>query len=157
MIAWEKYQNVKELLARGTMSHRKIAEASGVSRNTVCSIAHEHNKQYRERRHEEILLGIRKLNGNRSGSYVDYTIPLPTGVCPTCGKIGFLPCVVCGARAEDSREKRAARSMGDGGRNGNYSLQLDLPEETMERVKVLRERKRRLGTFWPQPKHHGVS
>lgn len=95
MLAPERVAEVKRLLAEGSLSQRRIAKQTGVSRATVGAIASGKRPDYSIRRPEE-------------------TDPLtPTGPpsrCKGCGGMVYLPCRVCYVRRLKARRKAVERA-----------------------------------------------
>lgn len=84
MIAPAVVREIRDLLAGGGLSQRKIAQRVGVSRGTVNAIARGKRPDYLPRRQP-----------------ADGLIP-PSGPprrCPGCGGMVQMPCLVCHLRA----------------------------------------------------------
>ncbi len=99
MIAGTVVDLVRQLLADGTLSQRKIAKLTGVSRGSVAAIASGRRPDYAER--------VPSIEEEE-----------PTGPperCPVCGGMVFMPCKLCQTRqamAED-RRLRSKRGMAE--------------------------------------------
>jgi len=91
MIAAAVEREIRELLAEGTVSQRKIAQRLGVSRGTVNAIACGRRPDYAARRREPPSGWIPP-----SG--------LPTR-CPGCGGLVQMPCLACHVRAIMRRQR----------------------------------------------------
>jgi len=90
MIARNVVAEIRELLLRGELSQRKIAEQVGVSRGTVSAIARGKRPE-RPRR--------------RSRRFVDYVPPRgPAMRCHTCGGKVQMPCLRCYLESLPSRK-----------------------------------------------------
>ena len=119
MISKAVKREIKHLLEIGGMSHREIAERAGVSRQTVTSV----NKRgpvgikevIKEVITEEVIGGIR----NR---------------CSTCGALVYGECYECRLKEAKKNGEIPRVYIGTGG-----SLDFDLLDEEMERLKELRE------------------
>lgn len=95
MISPEKVAQVKELLARGDLSHRKIATITSISRATIGAIASGKRPDYENRPHPE------------SDAY----LPIgPVARCPRCGGNVHLPCLLCHVRQIKAAERALARA-----------------------------------------------
>jgi len=87
MIAPTVIDSIRQLLAEGRLSQRRIAKSLGVSRGTVASVADGRRPDYealrrrREESRQPLVLG-------------------PLGRCPTCGGMVHRPCRLCSLRAE---------------------------------------------------------
>jgi len=77
--------DIRRMLAQGELSHRKIAEQTGVSRGTVGAIA----------------LGRRPDRDDRRQTFPgDAAAPHgPPRRCPGCGGMVLMPCLLCHVRA----------------------------------------------------------
>lgn len=85
MIAPSVVQEVRRLLAEGSLSQRKIAKIAGISRGTVGAIASGRRPDYVSRRPTE-----------------RDEFPEPAGPpqrCSGCGGMVYMPCRLCHARA----------------------------------------------------------
>ncbi len=88
MIADAVVSEIRDLLLAGGLSQRKIAQRLGVSRGTVCAIAHGKRPDYAHRRPP------------------NNTFTPPSGLpvrCPGCGGMVQAPCLLCHVRAIKSR------------------------------------------------------
>ncbi|MBI3838414.1 MAG: hypothetical protein HY288_10840 [Planctomycetia bacterium] len=95
MIALVKIKEAQRLLAEGKLSHRKIAQATGISRATVGAIASGRRPDYEARQRA-------RASANE---------PLgPLGRCPGCGGLVYMPCRLCGARKAKEHEQEVARA-----------------------------------------------
>jgi hypothetical protein len=87
MLTQSVVEQVRDLLAEGLLSQRKIASRVGISRTTVGAIA----------------------QGKRpdcQSPFETYDLPEPVGPprrCPTCGGLVFMPCLLCHIRAMKPR------------------------------------------------------
>ena len=84
MIANAVVREIRDLLAGGELSQRKIARRVGVSRGTVNAIARGSRPNYAARRREP------------AGDFI-----APTGLpvrCPGCGGMVQMPCLLCRVR-----------------------------------------------------------
>jgi len=85
MIAGAVVSEIRDLLAAGTLSQRKIAQLVGVSRGTVNAIAR----------------GRRPTHAARRSQRADGFI-MPHGRpqrCPGCGGMVYMPCLLCYVRS----------------------------------------------------------
>ena len=80
MIAEEKIRDVETMLARGTMSQRRIAEATGISRGTISMIAKG------TRTIQVKTVDPDELPDSENG---------PPVRCVTCGAMVCMPCLLC--------------------------------------------------------------
>jgi hypothetical protein len=112
MIAPSVVEKIRELLAEGKLSQRKIARAVGVSRGTVDGIAS----------------GRRADPAPRSGD--EFEEPLgPLGRCPECGGRVYMPCRLCRVRnTAESSSSRPRRVLPD-----DAPVGLQLKEEHQRR------------------------
>lgn len=85
-------REVKQLLANGQLSHRKIAAKVGVSRGTVGAVAR----------------GVRDERWPKK-SDVWETTHGPAQRCPSCGARVYMPCRLCKVRAAVARERESAK------------------------------------------------
>ncbi len=95
MISVYMVNDIRNLLAEGNLSQRKIANQLGVSRGTVSAIAcgkrHDYTVRCRQRPHD------------------DFAPTGPVRRCPECGAMVLMPCLACRIRAmkrEGGRGKR---------------------------------------------------
>jgi len=95
MIAPAMIDSIRELLAAGQLSQRKIARRLGVSRGTVAGVAAGRRPDYEAIR--------RKREESRQ------PIPLgPLGRCATCGGLVYQPCRLCELRRQLAKLPRRA-------------------------------------------------
>jgi hypothetical protein len=129
MIAPQRVEEVKALLADGRWSYRKIAAMTRVSRGTIGAIAS----------------GKRREPQPKPSSWND-EIEGPAGPpqrCPDCGGMVFMPCILCRTQAKVAaspllRAMKRARSRLLGPR-----LRLELKPIHQARYEEVRRRKRR--------------
>ena len=96
MIAAAVVREIRDLLAEGGLSQRKIAGQTGVSRGTVNAIARGKRPDYATR---------------RPGPGADFTSPGgPPTRCPGCGGMVQMPCLLCQVRAIKQRRRLQGRS-----------------------------------------------
>jgi hypothetical protein len=88
MIAPEMVLEVRRLLATGTLSQRKIARLTNISRATISAIASGKRPDYEPRPRDD---------------EPDRPIGPPIR-CPSCGGRVYLPCRLCRIRAIKRRE-----------------------------------------------------
>lgn len=81
MIAPEKFEEIRALLAEGKLSQRAIARRVGVSRNTVAAIARNKRPCYRKAMEQAAQEG--------------QTARRRKGRCPICRSLVVLPCLAC--------------------------------------------------------------
>ncbi len=96
MLEMAVVREIRDLLATGELSQRKIARRIGVSRGTVNAIAQ----------------GKRPDDGARHGGSADELFR-PQGLperCPGCGGMVLMPCLACHVRT--IRDRRTAHSLG---------------------------------------------
>ncbi len=99
MLAWEKVEEIRRLLADEAWSHRRIAVALGVGRSTVGRIARgEYAPASTDPEEDE---EERELFAPPSG---------PHRRCPRCGAKVQLPCLACRVRLWDMVERLAKGS-----------------------------------------------
>ncbi|MCA9229789.1 MAG: hypothetical protein KDA57_04000 [Planctomycetales bacterium] len=85
-------EEIRRLLDEGQLSHRKIAAKLNVSRGTVGAIASGRRGIYgREPDLSSNVLPCQDLTPER---------------CSSCGAMVYKPCVLCNARAYQSRQQR---------------------------------------------------
>jgi hypothetical protein len=125
MIPAKIVAEVQRLLVQPGLSHRKIAQITGVSRGSVGAIA--------------------------SGKRPDYAMPRsagaedceePTGPprrCPGCGGMVYMPCVLCRVR-ETTAARRQFAAVED-----RDSLDVNLRPEHRARFEVVLARRREMG------------
>ncbi len=85
MLAEAVVEKIRDLLADGALSQRKIAWRLGVSRGTVNAISQG-----------------RRPDHSPTGAAEAETFPFPQGVprrCPGCGGMVQMPCLLCYVRA----------------------------------------------------------
>jgi len=81
MIASDIVREIRQMLAEGSLSQRAIAERMGVSRGTVCAIAHGKRRDYPPQ-------FFRKD--------INFTAPAGRPVrCSGCGGLVQMPCLAC--------------------------------------------------------------
>ena len=80
MIAEEKIREAETLLAKGKVSHRKIAIITGLSRGTISLIANGKRKIY-----------VKTIDPDMPGE----PEKSPPVRCPTCGGMVRMPCLLC--------------------------------------------------------------
>jgi hypothetical protein len=125
MIPLCKITQIQDMLNAG-ISYRKITVMAGVSRGTISRVA---NGEITNRRR-------RKTDSNFS-RYVDSSPRLlPKRICPTCGIVGYHPCVACRAIDGDNSEKRIARLEADQVNTADLDLKLDEQETNNLRLLV---------------------
>jgi DNA transposition AAA+ family ATPase len=91
VIAAAVVDQVRDLLAAGVISQRKIAQRVGVSRGTVNAIARGKRTDYVAR---------------QAVSEADFTPPGgPPVRCPECGGMVQMPCLLCYVRAIKQRAR----------------------------------------------------
>ena len=94
MISVYMANDIRNLLAEGALSQRKIAKQLGVSRGTVNAIA----------------LGKRTDRMTPRRSLDDDQMPTgPVKRCPECGYMVIMPCLACRIRAMKRRMKGERR------------------------------------------------
>ena len=91
MIASVAVEEIKQLLRDGSLSQRKIARRTGVSRGTVNAIALGTRKDGRPQRRKE------------GGEFVPPSGPFVR--CPLCGGRVQMPCLLCRVRSSKEREQ----------------------------------------------------
>jgi hypothetical protein len=96
MIATAMVQEIQRLLDSGTLSQRRIAKLTRVSRATVGAIAAGKRPDYAERRRE------RELEYERCDG--------PPGRCAGCGGMVYLPCRLCRVRKIKEQEQAVLRA-----------------------------------------------
>jgi hypothetical protein len=92
MLAEAVVEKIRDLLAEGGLSQRKIARRLGVSRGTVNAISQGRRPDY-----------------SGSGGGEGETFPFPQGVprrCPGCGGMVQMPCLLCYVRALGRVDRR---------------------------------------------------
>lgn len=127
MIAPSVIDSIRELLAEGRLSQRKIAKSLGVSRGVVASVADGRRPDYEALR--------RRREENRQ--------PLPLGPvvrCPTCGGRVHWPCRLCALR-----ERLAGAPPRDVDRRPTEPLGLELRGEARARYEAIHLRRMRQG------------
>ena len=90
MIASAVVSEIRDLLAEGALSQRRIAQRLGVSRGTVNAIARGRRPDYDSRRRGPAADGFMAPGG------------LPQR-CPGCGGMVQMPCLLCHVRAVKRR------------------------------------------------------
>jgi transcriptional regulator with XRE-family HTH domain len=101
VIAAGVVEEIRDLLAEGALSQRKIAQRMGVSRGTVNAIA---------RGRRPVYASGRRVPG------IDFIPPSGRPVrCPGCGGMVQMPCLLCYLRAIGRRERLAGRSLRQAG------------------------------------------
>ncbi len=121
MIPEQLVDHIKQHLAAGQLSQRKIARALGVSRATVGLIATGQRPDYAERR----------LQQEEDATWFGDLGPLMR--CPECGGRVYMPCRLCRVRALNEAETQARREV----RRRNVRVELQ------ELLIALREKYRR--------------
>jgi hypothetical protein len=96
MLAPDRVELAKRLLAEGRLSQRKIAAVTGMSRASITAIALERRTD-RQRRPAELP------EDDDLG---------PLARCGGCGGLVHLPCRLCQLRSRLALERRAARLAG---------------------------------------------
>ena len=95
MITADLVEQVERLLAKGKLSHRKIARITGVSRGTIGAIA----------------TGRRRIQPRRMCFWEEEPLVpnVPPQRCPDCGGMVYMPCRLCRTRKEMAKlpNKRA--------------------------------------------------
>ncbi|HLA85987.1 MAG TPA: hypothetical protein VJL29_14440 [Thermoguttaceae bacterium] len=131
MIATDVIDAIRELLAEGRMSRRRIARTLGVSRGVVAGVAEGRRPDYdamRRRREEN-------------------TQPLALGPlrrCPTCGGMVHVPCRLCALREQLLETARnTARRMPD--LRLTEPLGLELHGEARSRYEAIHSRRMQQG------------
>ncbi len=119
MLSLQKEQQIRELLAKSTLSYRAIAKMAGISRGTVSNIANGRKKQ------RAVLPEIKPV----------------VGYCAVCERVGFTPCVACAARAANTPEKRRLRVQYD----REDEIIIGLVNGEREQWKKLQQQKRQFG------------
>ena len=126
MIASTVIDSIRELLAEGRLSQRKIACRLGVSRGTVASVALGRRPDYE---------AIRRRREQREQPIV----PGPVARCRTCGGRVHMPCRLCAVREELAARPRRIRD-----RRPLEPLGLELHGDARARYEAVhRERVRR--------------
>jgi len=121
-ISVEEVDAVKRLLAEGGTS-RCVARMTGVGRGSVLNI--KHDKCMGRSRFN--LISARNIEG------------LTKHVCPTCGWLGFMPCVACRAEDSDTRTLRMMRAKKEKLNDGDLSIRLVNGErEAYERLRAMK-------------------
>ncbi len=132
MLAPEKVEQIRRLLAEGNHSQRRIARMLGVSRGTVLAIANNRRPDYealRRARQEEEELALMQFSG-------------PPRRCPECGGKVYMPCLACRARRWAEKHQRNRPRLSSVGRE--EPLGLNLREEHRLRYERVRARRERL-------------
>lgn len=94
MIAPAVVERIKQLLAEGRLSQRKIANLTGVSRATIGAIASGRRPDY----------------PRPGGDDFGFCQPdAPIGRCPGCGGMVSLPCLLCHVRGQKARRHERRR------------------------------------------------
>ena len=93
MIATGTAEEIRELLAAGELSQRRIAQRTGVSRGTVQAIARQRHGQTQVRSRREAGEGFVFPAG-------------PARRCPVCGAKVQMPCLACHVRAIIQRHRK---------------------------------------------------
>jgi hypothetical protein len=114
---------VRRLLAERKLSKRKIAELTGVGRNSVCAIA-SGRRMDREPRAADEPLG-------------------PPQRCPGCGGMVYMPCLLCSARQSAAEQPQSAPP-GEPVEFGE-PLELELRPDHRARFEEIHTRRRELG------------
>lgn len=125
MIAPSVVNRIKCLLAEGTLSQRKIAGLTGVSRGTVGAIARGNRPDYE---------AIRK----KAGEEAPEEPAGPPQRCPTCGGMVTMPCRVCRVRKLVAQRRVAPRPA-----RPEEPLRLDLVGDHRTRYQGLRAHRKR--------------
>jgi transcriptional regulator with XRE-family HTH domain len=92
MLAEAVVEQIRDLLAVGELSQRKIARRLGVSRGSVNAISQDRRPDYA-----------------RSARAAGQHFPQPEGVprrCPGCGGMVQMPCLLCYVRALGRVDRR---------------------------------------------------
>jgi predicted XRE-type DNA-binding protein len=100
MIASDIVNEIRRMLAEGNLSQRAIAERTGVSRGTVCAIAHG-----------------KRRDCSTQYSQKDKHFITPAGQpvrCSGCGGLVQMPCLACYIRQWRTRRNMAVRSRRQG-------------------------------------------
>lgn len=132
MLAPEKVQQIRQMLAEGKYSQRRIARMLGVSRGTVLAIANNRRPDYealRRARQEQQELALVQFSG-------------PPRRCPDCGGKVYMPCLACQARRWAEKDGRTRPRLPLAG--CEEPLGLDLREEHRLRYLRIRARRERL-------------
>lgn len=125
MIAPSVVNEIKRLLAERTLSQRKIAARTGVSRGTVGAIARGNRPDYEALRNKAKEQEPEEPTG-------------PPQRCPTCGGMVTMPCRVCRVRKLVAQRRIAPRPV-----RPDEPLQLELVgahRARYERLRAHRER-----------------
>ena len=132
MLAPEKVQQIRQMLAEGKHSQRRIARILGVSRGTVLAIANNRRPDYealRRARQEEEETALLQFSG-------------PPRRCPDCGGKVYMPCLACRARRWKEKQRRDGTLLP--AVRCEEPLGLELREEHRLRYERVRARRQRL-------------
>jgi len=119
---------IRELLAQGDLSQRKIALRLGVGRGTVAAVASGRRKDHVPPRPDE-----------------DDELPQrgPVGRCPSCGGWVHLPCRLCLARQRIARRRLHQRRPID--LRPQEPIRLELRGAALRRYRAVHARRMRQG------------
>jgi hypothetical protein len=92
MLAVDKVNHVRRLLASGQVSHRNIAALAGVSRATVHAIAHGKRRDYEPQPATDDADSLQPQG--------------PAVRCAGCGGMVYLPCRLCRLRAKQEQHRQ---------------------------------------------------
>jgi hypothetical protein len=126
MIAPERVQQVRQLLAEGKHSQRAIARIIGISRGTVGAIASGKRRDARPRRDTCKVDEFSQPTG-------------PPERCPGCGAMVYMPCRLCRTRAAKSSSSRP--SILSATVPIEEPIGLDLTDEHRKRYEEVRRRR----------------
>jgi hypothetical protein len=98
MIADNVVQQIRQLLAQGELSQRKIARVVGVSRGTVSAIALGRRPDYPS--------GGAPYRRDPAQAETLLWGPGPMQRCPGCGGMVYMPCLACRIRAMKDEARR---------------------------------------------------
>lgn len=100
MISLALEERIRQLLAEGKLSQRKIARITGTSRSTVGAIANG-------RRHACLARSV-------EDGAEHFSLQQPPRRCPDCGGMVYMPCHLCRVREYAARKRsRSGRESPD--------------------------------------------
>ncbi len=122
MISHEKITEVRRLLSETTLSQRKIALLTGVSRGSIGAIALGRRPDYEA------------IQSQETESWEEPTGPLER--CGGCGGMVYMPCLLCAALKRSAKKPRGRRRDDDA--ETPAAMDLDLRPEHRARYEEVR-------------------
>ncbi len=141
MLAPALVAEIRRLLAETCCSQRQIAKLTGVSRNTVGTIAagrHRYDSVEETPRDEGVDEPAGPLHAVGGRMHVTHAVDEPAGPpqrCPGCGGLVYMPCILC------RTNQRAARRTPRTAANGDVSLALQLRPDHRARYEAVRQKR----------------